>query len=95
MDTESVRELVEKITQIDGEIKLLQEDRKSVLDEYKDKLDLKAFKAALRIVKPDTVIARCVPRPRPTSLPDSDGVCEKIFLHDFRRGACQNAISIL
>jgi uncharacterized protein (UPF0335 family) len=51
MDTESVRELVEKITQIDGEIKLLQEDRKSVLDEYKDKLDLKAFKAALRIVK--------------------------------------------
>ncbi len=51
MDTESVRELVEKITQIDGEIKLLQEDRKSVLEEYKDKLDLKAFKAALRIVK--------------------------------------------
>lgn len=51
MNTESVRELVEKITQIDGEIKLLQEDRKSVLEEYKDKLDLKAFKAAMRIVK--------------------------------------------
>lgn len=51
MTSETVRELVEKITQIDNEIKLLQEDRKSVLDEYKDKLDLKAFKAALRIVK--------------------------------------------
>ena len=51
MTTETVRELVEKITQIDNEIKLLQDDRKATLEEYKDKLDLKAFKAALRIVK--------------------------------------------
>jgi uncharacterized protein (UPF0335 family) len=51
MTTETVRELVEKITQIDNEIKLLQDDRKAVLEDYKDKLDLKAFKAALRIVK--------------------------------------------
>jgi len=51
MISETVRELVEKITQIDNEIKLLQEDRKEVLEDYKDKLDLKAFKAALRIVK--------------------------------------------
>lgn len=51
MTSETVRELVEKITQIDNEIKLLQEDRKDVLEEYKDKLDLKAFKAALRIAK--------------------------------------------
>ena len=50
-DTESVRELVERIKQIDNEIKLLQEDRKTVLDDFKDKLDIKAFKAALRIVK--------------------------------------------
>jgi uncharacterized protein (UPF0335 family) len=50
-DTETVRELVERIKQIDNEIKLLQEDRKTVLDEFKDKLDIKAFKAALRIVK--------------------------------------------
>jgi uncharacterized protein (UPF0335 family) len=46
-----VKELVEKVSQIDNEIKLLQEDRKTVLEEYKEKLDLKAFKAALRIVK--------------------------------------------
>jgi uncharacterized protein (UPF0335 family) len=51
MTTETVRELVEKITEIDNEIKLLQDDRKATLEEYKDKLDLKAFKAALRIVK--------------------------------------------
>ena len=46
-----VKELVEKVTQIDNEIKLLQEDRKALLEEYKERLDLKAFKAALRIVK--------------------------------------------
>jgi len=46
-----VKELVEKVSQIDNEIKLLQEDRKAVLEDYKEKLDLKAFKAALRIVK--------------------------------------------
>jgi uncharacterized protein (UPF0335 family) len=48
---DDVKELIEKITQIDNEIKLLQEDRKTVLEDYKGKLDLKAFKAALRIVK--------------------------------------------
>lgn len=48
---DDVKELIEKITQIDNEIKLLQEDRKTVLEDYKEKLDLKAFKAAMRIVK--------------------------------------------
>ncbi len=51
MTSTVVKELVEKVSQIDNEIKLLQEDRKTVLEEYKEKLDLKAFKAALRIVK--------------------------------------------
>jgi uncharacterized protein (UPF0335 family) len=48
---DDIKNLVEKITNIDNEIKLLQEDRKTLLEDYKDKLDLKAFKAALRIVK--------------------------------------------
>jgi uncharacterized protein (UPF0335 family) len=48
---DDVKELIEKITQIDNEIKLLQEDRKTILEDYKGKLDLKAFKAALRIAK--------------------------------------------
>ncbi len=46
-----IKELVEKLRTVDNEIKLLQEDRKELLEEYKEKLDLKAFKAALRIVK--------------------------------------------
>lgn len=48
---DDVKELIEKITQIDNEVKLLQEDRKTVLEDYKEKLDLKAFKAAMRIIK--------------------------------------------
>ena len=48
---DDVKELIEKITGIDNEVKLLQEDRKTVIEEYKGKLDLKAFKAALRILK--------------------------------------------
>ena len=51
MTKEIVQQLIEKITNIDNEIKLLQEDRKELLEEYKDKLDIKAFKAAMRIIK--------------------------------------------
>lgn len=51
MTKEIVQDLVEKIATIDNEIKLLQEDRKTLLEDYKDKLDIKAFKAALRIIK--------------------------------------------
>jgi uncharacterized protein (UPF0335 family) len=46
-----VNELVEKVLALDNEIKLLQEDKKIVLANYKERLDLKAFKAALRIAK--------------------------------------------
>jgi uncharacterized protein (UPF0335 family) len=48
---EVVNELVDKLTQIENEMKLLQEDRKVLFDEYKEQLDLKAFKAAVRIAK--------------------------------------------
>jgi uncharacterized protein (UPF0335 family) len=51
MTKEIVQELVEKIASIDNEMKMLQEDRKTLLEDYKDKLDIKAFKAALRIIK--------------------------------------------
>jgi len=51
MTNETVKELINRINQIDNEIKLLQEDRKSVLEDYKDRLDIKAFKAAMKIVK--------------------------------------------
>lgn len=48
---EVVLELVERFLSIENELKLLQEDKKILFAEYKDKLDVKAFKAALRIAK--------------------------------------------
>tara|TARA_Y100001937_G_C7053070_1_gene300070 strand:- start:394 stop:630 length:237 start_codon:yes stop_codon:yes gene_type:complete len=48
---EVVKELVEKLLTIENEITVLQEDRRDTLSEYKDRLDLKAFRAALRIAK--------------------------------------------
>tara|TARA_B100001123_G_scaffold446273_1_gene600182 strand:- start:10825 stop:11055 length:231 start_codon:yes stop_codon:yes gene_type:complete len=51
MVNEVVVELVEKLTRIEGELKLLQEEKKDLFDDYKEKIDLKAFKAAVRIAK--------------------------------------------
>ena len=51
VESDIVTELVERLTRIENELKLLQEDRKVLFDEYKEKLDLKAFKAAVRIAK--------------------------------------------
>ncbi len=48
---EVVKELVEKLLTIENEISVLQEDRKDTLSNYKGKLDVKAFRAALRIAK--------------------------------------------
>lgn len=50
-DKEVVHELVEKMLELEHEIKTLQETRKDVLDEYKDRVDLKVFNAALRIAR--------------------------------------------
>ena len=48
---EVVLELVERLINVENEIKLLQGDRKALFDEYKDKLDVKAVKAAIQIAK--------------------------------------------
>lgn len=44
-------EFIERWIQIENEVKLLNEDRKALVSDYKDKLDVKAVQAALRIVK--------------------------------------------
>ena len=44
-------EFIERWIQIENEVKLLSEDRKALVSDYKDKLDVKAVQAALRIVK--------------------------------------------
>ena len=51
MTNDDIKELAERYVRIEGEIKLLQEDKKQLLAEFKDKLDVKAFMAALRIVR--------------------------------------------
>ena len=51
MVRETVKEYVDKRAEIENEIKLLREDLKSLDEAYEEKLDLKAVKAALRIIK--------------------------------------------
>ena len=46
-----VIEFIDKLSRIEGEIQLLAEDRKALVADYKDKLDMKALMAAIRIVK--------------------------------------------
>jgi len=50
-ERELVGELVQRLMRVEHEIELLREDRKNLLGEYKDKLDIKVFQAALRIAK--------------------------------------------
>ena len=49
--TETVKELIEKLLTIENEVKLLNDDKKIVLDDYKSRIDIKAFKAAVKIAK--------------------------------------------
>lgn len=44
-------EFVQKWITIENEQRLLVEDRKILVSDYKDKLDIKAVKAAIRLVK--------------------------------------------
>ena len=46
-----VKEFMLKIESIDNEIELLKGDRKEVIEEYQDKLDMKTLQAALKVVK--------------------------------------------
>jgi len=46
-----VKEFVEKVLAFEAEKKELSEAEKELYTDYKDKLDVKAFKAALRIAK--------------------------------------------
>lgn len=51
MIRKNVEEYVEKLAEIENEIGLLREDKRALDLEYKDLIDLKAVKAALRIIK--------------------------------------------
>jgi len=46
-----VKEFVGKIESVDNEIELLKNDRKEIIEEYTEKLDMKTLQAALKVVK--------------------------------------------
>jgi uncharacterized protein (UPF0335 family) len=46
-----INELFDRYSRIENEIKLLQDDKKQLLAEFKDRIDPKAFSAALRAAK--------------------------------------------
>jgi uncharacterized protein (UPF0335 family) len=47
----TVAEFIEQLTRIESEMQLLQEDRKTLIDDYKEKINIKALMAAIRIAK--------------------------------------------
>jgi len=51
MASATVAEFIERLTSIENEQKLLAEDRKALVDEFKEKIDMKALMAAIKIVK--------------------------------------------
>ena len=60
---EEIKTLLKRYLNIENEIKLLQEDKKNLMSEYKDKLDTKAFQSALRAAK---IIAKVKPQEKQT-----------------------------
>ena len=48
---EDVREFMTRLVNIENEMDILKDDRTTLFDEFKDKLDTKAFRAALSIYK--------------------------------------------
>lgn len=56
---EEIRDLLKRYLNIESEIKLLQDDKKQLMYEYKDKIDTKAFQSALRAAK---IIAKVKPQ---------------------------------
>jgi uncharacterized protein (UPF0335 family) len=52
-----VKEFVEKVQNVDNEIELLKQDRKDLIEDYSEKLDLKTLQAALKVVKITSEVA--------------------------------------
>ena len=55
---QDIQDLFTRYVNIENEIKTLQEDKKQLLAEFKDRVDPKAFQSALRAVK---IIAKVKP----------------------------------
>jgi uncharacterized protein (UPF0335 family) len=53
-----VREFMGKVESIDNEIATLKDDRKELIDEYKEKLDMKTLQQALKVLKIQASVSR-------------------------------------
>ena len=51
MTKELLVEFIERLTRIENERRILEDDRKELFAEYKEKLDIKAVRAAIQIAK--------------------------------------------
>lgn len=52
-----VQEFMQKVESVDNEIETLKEDRKEIIESYKEKLDLATLTAALKVIKIQNAIA--------------------------------------
>lgn len=52
-----VKEFVGKIESVDNEIELLKNDRKEIIEEYTEKLDMKTLQAALKVLRIQNQVA--------------------------------------
>ena len=66
-----IKDLFARYIKIDHEIKLLQDDRKQLLQEFKDRIDPAAFQSALRSAKIKSKV-------KPESKDDFDRILEII-----------------
>ena len=46
-----VKEFMDKVSAVDNEIEALKEDRKGLIEDYSDKLDMKTLTAALKVLR--------------------------------------------
>lgn len=53
-----VKEFMTKVESIDNEIVTLKEDRKELIEDYSEKLDVKTLQLALRVLKLQSSVAR-------------------------------------
>ena len=51
MNTETLNELVDRLLTIENEMNVLRDDKKNLLAEFKEKLDIRSVQAAMRIAK--------------------------------------------
>lgn len=57
MKNEDFETLIDRLLLIEGEMNLLRDDKKTLLAEYKEKLDIRSVQAAMRIAKIRTKLA--------------------------------------